>query len=319
MTFDGWIDARSSESVEREWATLGATPVEVGRGSSRALTIRPEGAALLAARFLGCSPERFAWWATDRYRTPERWPSPSFEARRQVSRSFLDHELDLHQHDCTESWAIRELSDGTRGVQHITLDCTWGEFVREGGEGRSITVIRVFDRGSRRAVSIPLHRSVVWVVGEVDVSPLDLFAERASFKLRWRTYDLDSLRGFFARLTSDLDARLATCASWPGGLTKDEVIDNREYGFRVRRRVHRFESAPLSIEFDELIDPDGKRDTGSLTVKLSGLPWGHQVEGRIDRTNDPAFGVEGWVDLTLPRAQLEATVARLRANPEVEL
>lgn len=319
MTFDGWIDARDSESVEREWATLGATRVELGQRSERTLTIRPEAAALLAARFLGCSPERFAWWVTERSRAPDGWPPPTFEVRRRVSRSFLDGELDLHQHDCTESWAIREAGDGTRGVQHVTLDCTWGGFAREGGEGRSIAVVRVFDRVARRAVSVPLHHPAAWVVGGVDVSPLDLFAERAGFKLRWKAYDLDSLRGFFARLTAGLDERLAACGAWPGGVTRDEVIDDREYGFRVRRRVHRYGSAPFSIEFDELLDPDGRRDTGWLTVKLCGLPWGHKVEGRIGGTRDPVFGVEGWVDLTLPRAQLEATIARLRANPGVEL
>jgi hypothetical protein len=319
MTFDGWIDARDSASVEREWATLGARRVEVGQWSPRPLTIRPEGAALLAAQFLGGSPERFAWWVTDRYRTPNGWPSPTFEVRRQGSRSFLDRELELDRYDCTESWAIREETDGTRGVQHITLDCTWGELTREGGEGRSITIIRVFDRGTRRAVSIPLHHPAAWVVGEVDVSPLDLFAARTSFKLPWKAYDPDSLRGFFAHLTEDLDARLALCATWPGGVTKDEVIDDREYDFRVRRRIHRYESAPFSIELNELLDPDGKRDTGWLTFKLGGLPWGQTVEGRIDSTRDPVFGVEGWVDLTLPRVQLEATIARLRAVPGVEV
>ena len=326
MTFDRWIDARDGETLEREWWTLGAARVDVGElsrpfappgreSSPRTLTIRPEGAALLAARFLGGSPERFGWWVTERSRTPNEWPAPTFEVRRRASRSFLDGELDLHEHDCTESWAIREVTDGTRGVQHIALDCTWGELTREGGEGRSITIIRVFDRETRCAVSIPLHHSAVWMLGELDLSPLDLFAERVSFRLRWRAYDSDSLRGFFARLTEGLDARLATCATWPGGVTKDEVIDDREYGFRVRRRVHRYESAPFSIEIDESLDPDGERDTGWLTVKLRGLPWGHAVEGRIDSTRDPVLGVAGWIDLRLPRAQLVETIARLRAIP----
>ena len=58
---------------------------------------------------------------------------------------------------------------------------------------------------------------------------------------------------------------------------------------------------------------------GWLIVKLSGLPWGHRVSGRIDHTRDPVFGVEGWLDLTLPRAQLDATIARLRAIPGIAL
>ncbi len=39
--------------------------------------------------------------------------------------------------------------------------------------------------------------------------------------------------------------------------------------------------------------------------------------GRIDSTDDPVFGVTGWLDLRLPRAQLEATLARLAAIPNV--
>lgn len=319
MTFDGWLDARDSASVERQWAALGARRVDVVQGAPRTLTIRPEGAALLAARFLGGSPERFAWWVTERYRAQSKWPSPTFETRREVSRSFLDGELDLHVHTCSESWAIREVIDGARGVQHITLDCTWGELTREGGEGRSITVIRVFDRGARRAVSVPLHHSSAWVIGEVDLSPLDLFAERTRFKLPWKAYDIDSLRGFFAQLTEGLDARLATCAAWPGGITNDEVIEDHEYAFRVRRRIHRYESAPFTLELDEHLDPDGKRATGGLLFTLGGLPWGHEVKGRIDSSLDPTFGVEGWIDLTLPRAQLDATSARLHATPGIAL
>jgi hypothetical protein len=320
MSFDGWLDARDSATVEREWATLGAKKVQIGEWSPRTLSVRPEGVALLAASFLGCSPDRFAWFATERYADPKTWPAPTFEVGHQVSRSFLDHELDIRQEDCSEVWAIREAIDGSRGVQHITIDCSWGPMTREGGEGRSMTFVRVFDRSTSRAVSIPLWHPAVWMIGEpFDLVSLDLFAQRTDFKLPWKRYSPDSLRGFLAQLTADLDAHFDTSTTWPGGLTKDEIIDNREYNFRVRKRIYRFESAPFAIELDELLDPDGKEETGWLTVEVSGLPWGHEVSARIDSTKDPVWGVSGWVDLTLPRAQLDATLARLAAIPGIQI
>lgn len=320
MSFEGWLDARDSATVEREWMTLGAKKVQIGEWSPRTLSVRPEGVALLAAAVFGCSPARFAWFATERNADPRTWPPPTFEGGHVVSRTFLDHELDLRQEDCHETWHIREVIEGARGVQHITIDCSWGPMTREGGEGRSMTIVRVFDRSTSRAVSIPLWHPAVWSIGEpFDLSPLDLFAQRTNFKLPWKQYAPDSLRGFLAQLTADLDAHFDTCTTWPGGITKDEIIDDREYNFRVRRRIYRFESAPYAIELDELLDPDGKKETGSLGVKVFGLPWGHQVSARIDSPDDPVYGVGGWVDLTLPRAQLDATLARLAAVPGIQL
>ncbi|MBA3541752.1 MAG: hypothetical protein H0T79_19215, partial [Deltaproteobacteria bacterium] len=66
MSFTGWLEARDGDAVAREWATLGATRVEVGRHPRFPMGITPEGAALLASAFLGCSPERFAWFAAER-------------------------------------------------------------------------------------------------------------------------------------------------------------------------------------------------------------------------------------------------------------
>ena len=318
MSFDGWLDARDSATVEREWATLGARRVRIESGKQDR-GVRPQGAAVLAARFLGCSPDRFAWWTRERYLDDAKWPEPTYKHVNDVTRSVLDGDFALDQPDCSEAWYIREVVEGTRGVQHITVECQWGEMTREGGNGRSTTVIRIFDRSTRCAVSIPLYSSVVWTIGDIDLTPLDLFEQRARFKLAWKTYDIDSLRGFFAQLSADLDAHFDTSTTWPGGPTCDEIIDNREYNFRVRKRTYRYSSGGYAIELDELIGPEAKDGTGWLTVDIQGLPWGHDVSGRIDSTKDPVWGVEGWIDLTLPHAQLDATLARLAAIPGIQL
>ncbi|MBA2540301.1 MAG: hypothetical protein H0V17_11740 [Deltaproteobacteria bacterium] len=317
MSFDGWLDARDSATVEREWATLGGRRIELGQSAPRYLAIKPEGAALLAAGFLGCSPDRFGWWATDRNRDPP-WPPATFQEGRGVSRSFFDHELQVDEQDAHETFTIREVIEGTRGVQHITIDCSWGEMTREGGSGRSMTFVRVFDRSTQRAVSIPLYSTGVWMVGDVDLSPLDLFAQRVEYKLAWKRHDTDAVRGFLAQLAADLDAHFDVSPSWPGGVIEDRVIESVEYNFRTRKRVQRFESAPFAIQLDENLDPD-TNEGGMMWATVQGLPWGHELNVRICNTDDPVWGVDGWIDFTLPRAQLEAALARTAAIPGIQV
>lgn len=320
MSFDGWLDARDSETVTHEWGTLGARRIQLGQAEPRYLAIQPEGAALLAATFLGCSPTAFAWFATDRAADA---PAPTFHQRSEVSRSFVDEAHDVTEAGCFEVWTIRESVVGSRGVHHITIDCTWGEQSREGGNGRSSTIVRVFDRSTQRAVSIPLHSTAVWVVGEVDLSPLDLFSQRVSYKLRWTKLELAAVRGFIAQITADLDAHFDTSAEWDGEVTRDEVLESEQYDFRTRRRELRFASGGYAIELGENLDPDLADDpSGMFWVVVHGLPWGHEVNVRISLTGDEPpteWGVDGWIDLTLPRAQLEAAVARVAKIPGISV
>ena len=326
MGFDGWLDARDGETVAREWQTLGAKRVEIGRRQplppriERMLGIKPDAAALLAAAFLGVSPERFAWFMDDQVGA-KKPPPPTYEIRRDVPECTIDAVVACTR-ECTEAWQIREAIEGARGVQHIRIEYFYGEQTRDGsgGGGGSVTVVRLFERSTSRGVSVRLHGDEAWTIGEpIDLAPLDLFGDRTEFKLAWKTYDPDSLLALFARLAAGLDAHFETCTSWPGGVVEDRVIDDREYDIRVRKRVYRWESGPYAISLDELLDPDGKEETGWLTAKVHGLPWGHDVSARIDQTDDPAFGVSGWLDLRLPRVQLEATLARLAAVPNVTI
>ena len=178
-------------------------------------------------------------------------------------------------------------------------------------------IVRVFDRSTRCGVSIPMYSTVVYLIGELDLSPLDLFSHRQYFKLAWKEHDLDSVRGLYAQLAADLDAHFDTSSTWDGGLTEDRVIEDREY--RVRALAYRYASGPYAIELDTLVDPDTAEHPRWLTATVTGLPWGHALSGRIDNTRDPVWGVEGWLDLKLPRAQLEATLARLAAITNLQL
>jgi hypothetical protein len=333
MSFGDWLDARDGDAVARAWETLGATRVDVGREEplspqiERMLGIRADAAALLAASFLGVPPHRFAWFTIDwsrlndtheALRQKHRPPAPTFEVSRTVPRCQLDGHV-MCEHECAESWEIREVLEGTRGVQHIRIDHYWGEQTRDGsgGGGGSATFIRVFDRRASRGASIRLNYDVSTIGEPIDLTPLDLFGDRTEFKLAWKTCDLDAARGLFAQLTADLDAHFDTSTGWPGRVTEDRVVDSKEYNFRIRLRKQRFEAGAFAITIDERLDPDGKDETGSASLHVHGLPWGHTVAAYLNPSDDPMFGVSGSLDLRLPRKQLEATLARLAAIPGI--
>lgn len=330
MSFDGWLDARDGETLARAWATLGATRTEVGAHSKFVLGIQPHGAAQLAAAWLGCSPERFAWFAMDRLDDEEARtsPAPVFAERRPVTRCFLDGAIDVSEPDCGENWQIREIIDGPRGVQFITVDYSYGPMTREGGNGGSAKVVRLFDRSTSRAVSLQLWSRDVYTIGApVDLSPLDLFAHRVTYQLPWTEIDLDSVRGFVAQLTADLDAHFDTSAEWGGGVSVDKVLESEQYNFRTRRLEHRFQAGPYAIEFGQNLDPDDPDDEPSMIyAEVRGLPFGHQVNVRVSLAYEhdehdvpPKWTVDGWIDFTLPLAQLDAAVARAAAVPGIQI
>jgi hypothetical protein len=336
MSFDGWLDARDCETAMREWQALAPIKVEIGREQplspqiERMLGIRPDAAVLLAASFLGIPPERFAWFTIDwsrlndtheALRQKHRPPAPTFEVSRTVPRCCLDGYV-MCEHECAESWEIREVIEGARGLQHIRIDHYWGEQTRDGsgGGGGSATFVRLYDRSASRGVSIRLYDDAAWTIGEpIDLGPLDLFGDRTEFMLAWKACDIDAVRGLCAQLTADLDAHFDTSTSWPGRVTEDRVIDNKEYNFRIRLRQQRFEAGAFAITIDQRLDPDGKDETGSAAVNVHGLPWGHTVAAYLNRSDDPVFRVSGSLDVRLPRKQLESTLARLAAIPDIKI
>ena len=322
MSFDGWLDARDGETLAREWESLGATRTELGVHPRFVLGIRPEGGSLLAAAWLGCSPDRFSWFATEEGKPPPNRPAPIFTVGREVSRCFIDGILLSSEAALAERWTIHEVTEGARGIQFITIEYFYGAETRDGsgGGGGSATVLRLFDRSAARGVSVRLCGREVFTIGEpVELSPLDLFAQRVDYKLPWRALELSAVRGFVAQLTSDLDAHFDTSAEWEGGVTRDEVLESKQYNFRTRRREFRFQAGPYAIELGENLDPDIVDDeTGMFAIHVRGLPWGHGVFIRI--ALDAALpAVEGWIDFMLPMAQLEAAVTRASKIPGIRI
>jgi hypothetical protein len=314
MSFDGWIDARDGETLAREWATVNAKSVAIGE--ARWLSIKPTAVAVLAANFLGSSPDCFAWFAAEPWES-EKLPPPTFSVGREVSRCTFEGVVHV-PHECGEVWKIRELVEGPRGVQHIDLQYHWGEYTRDGGNGGGLTVVRLYDRSTAQGVSIRLSGQDVWVIGEpLDLSALDLFSQRTELRLPWKRYDPDAILGLVARLAADLDAHFDTAPAWPGGLVSDEVVGTDT---RVRRREYRYASGGYAIEMSDFRYPeDLPEGTGRMNTRIEGLPWGHQVCPRLEGSDDPVWGMKGSLDLTLPRAQLDATIARLAAIPGIEL
>src|SRR5205085_698025 len=148
---------------------------------------------------------------------------------------------------------IREVALGTRGMQHIKVEWYWGEFTRDGGNGGGATFVRVFDRSSRRAVSIRTYYETAWMIGDaIDLAPLDLFAKRVDFELTWNTDGVDMVRGLVAQLAAHLDARFETSTTWPGGLVSERI--NEVGDKRFRQRDFRYASGAFAIGLSEFVD-----------------------------------------------------------------
>lgn len=319
MSFEGWLDARDGDTLAREWGTLGVRGVELGVHPRFVLGIQPEAAALLAAAWLGCSVEQFSWVIKEEGKAlPER-PPPIFEVGREVARCFFDGEL-CTEADLSERWIIHEVREGARGIQFAVIDYFYGQQTRDGGGGGSATIVRLFDRNTGRGASVRLWSNEAFTIGEIDLAPLDLFAHRVSYKLPQPKLELAAIRGFVAQLTADLDAHFDTSTEWEGGVTRDEILTSEEYNFKSRRRELVFRSGPYSIELGENLDADDPDDDSAMFwIVVRGLPAGHEVNIRIALSHEPDFPIDGWIDFTLPLAQLEAAVARAAQVPGIQL
>jgi hypothetical protein len=319
VTFDGrgrldaWLNARDGETLARAWAPLRAVEVPLAPGMPRAFA-PPKGVAHLVGAFLGCSPEQFEWF--EGWQHP-RTPPPVFDIRRTVRRCFLDGTLDSH-HECVEHWELHEVTAGTRGLQYLQIVYSY-DLSEDRGSSRN--AVRIFDRRTSSAVSIPIYSTSAWMIGvPIDLTPL-LFTHEVSFKLPWTRYDLDAARGLIAQLTADLDAHFDTSPSWSGGVTATSAKD--ESWYTMRKQTHRFESGAFAVELEDTEQTmdfeTGKTVTHTLVAAVHGLPWGHEVSVRLDSADDPRWGVTGTVKYTVPRDQLAAALARLAGVPGIEV
>lgn len=328
MSFDGWLDARDGETLARAWASLGATKVEMGVHPDMVLFFQPAGVAALAAAWLGCTPDRFAWFGKtelddqkDLTLELDPGPEPTFQEGRMVTRCFLDGAVDVRE-ACDEHFVLQEIREGARGVQLVTALYIIGPMTREGGNGGGARVLRLFDRSTGHGLSVQFpSREVYTIGGSFDLSPLDLFAHRVGYKLPWTTIELAAVRGFIAQLAADLDAHFDTSAEWEGGVTRDEVLVSYESNVRTRRRELRFASGPYAIELGENLDPDVVDAATSMCwVDVRGVSSGHRLGVRIALSGEPGeYPVDGWIDFRLPLAQLEAAVARAATIPGIKL
>ena len=329
MSFDAWLDARDGETLARAWAALGATKVELGVHPDMVLFFQPAGVAALAAAWLGWTLDRFAWFGKtdvddqeDLTLALDPGPEPIFQEGRMVTRCFLDGAVDVRE-ECDEHFVVQEIREGARGVQVVIVLYASGPMAREGGLGDGARVLRLFDRSTGHGLSVQFPSREVYLIGggSFDLSPLDLFAHRVSYKLPWTTIELAAVRGFIAQLAADLDAHFDTSAEWEGGVTLDEVLVSYESKLRTRRRELRFASGPYAIELGENLDPDVVDDATSMFwVDVRGLPSGHRIGVRIALSGEPGeYPVDGWIDFTLPLAQLEAAVARAATIPKIKL
>lgn len=295
MTFSEWLDARDGATLERAWRTLAATPVKVGRDR---WSITAAGAARFAAAFLGWPIERVAWFTAP----DDQLPPPTFEGRRTVTRSFLEHAIDCRE-ECFEEWQIREVADGARGFQHIKIGFSvYGEG-RDGGWGGSGTIVRVFDRSTSTAASIHVSSNSVWTIGDVDLAALDVFEHYKTFNVAEPRYTVVAVRDLIAQLASEVDVPFAMCASSPGTMTEQHFAE-----FDVVKRTWRYEAGSCAIEIE---------DYGNwMWATVHGLPWGFVMNSRIDNKDT---GVDGNLNVRLPLWAGDAVVSRLAMIPGITI
>lgn len=309
-SFDAWLDARDAATVARAWETLDARGVPITKDRST----RADAVAVLAASFLGSPLDRFAWFMAEPWES-ERLPPATSRTGAEVPRLVFDGEV-LCDHGCGHSVEIREVVEGTRGIQHVKVEWYWGEFTRDGGNGGGATFVRVFDRSSRRAVSIRTYWETAWMIGEgIDLAPLDLFGERVAFELAWKTYDVDMVRGLVAQIVAALDARFDASTTWPGGMVNERI--NEVGDMRFRQRDYRYASGAFAIGVSQFVDL-AVNDAGRTTFVIEGLPMGW-LRGTLDVASDRPSAVTGAIDPRLPRAQLAATLDRLAAIPQLRI
>lgn len=310
MSFDAWLDARDAATAARAWETLDAKafPLAIDRST------RSDAVAVLAASFLGHPPDRFKWFMAEPWES-EQLPPATSRTGGEVARLVFDGVV-LCDHDCGHSVEIREVVEGPRGMQHIKVEWYWGEFTREGGNGGGATFVRVFERSSRRAVSIRTHWETAWMIGDpIDLASLDLFEKRVDFELTWKTYDADMVRDLVAELVADLDVRFATSTTWPGAMVDERINEVAER--RFRQRDFRYASGPIAIGMSEFVDL-AVNDAATTRFVVEGLAVGW-LRGSLHTGKDSQSPVAGSMDLRLPRARLEATLDRLARLPNVKI
>lgn len=317
-----WIDARDSDVLAAAWAALAAEPLELAWSGAH---LTGHGAAQLAADLLGWPIERVAWLGLRPHELDAGGAPAPFRASRGVTLCFLDDAVAVHE-SCCEEWDLRELRDGARGVQLVTVG--WG--VDDGsrdGYGSGGTVARIFDLDAGVAASVFVGSRKVALISPPDrrdelvertQRALDLVGEHRVFRLpAWTSYDLETLRTLIAALGAALDPRFAASASWPAEKLAEKVLADVRCP-RVVCTDWRF-AAPTApsvavLVREQLSSPDTPQLQSWVHVSLAGLAWG--VELGISASPTPAGG-HATLSYRLPAAARHALVAALAVAPGV--
>jgi len=320
-----WIDARDSETLAAAWAALGAESHEVAWTGAH---LTGHGAARLAADLLGWPLERVAWLGRRPHELESGGaPAPSFRTSRSVTFCFLDEAVAAHE-SCLEEWDLREVRDGVRGVQLVTVG--WG--VEDGsrdGYGSGGTVVRIFDLEAGIAVSVFVGARKVALVSPPDrrdelvartQRALDLVGEMRAFRLpAWTSYDLGTLRMLVAALGAALDPTFAASAAWPGEKVNEKVVVDAR-GPRVVVTDWRFASptdrtAAILVR-EQLSSPETPQLQSWAHVSVAGLAWGYELELSASAS---AVGGNATLMYRLPEAARNALVATLATAPGVAI
>jgi len=302
--FADWLDAREAESLHAAWTALAPVHHKLGRPEWFTST---HGAIILAQHFLGWPRERLEWLA----RTGDPTAPPPFTDRRPASWCFLENGIDYRE-PCTASWHVRELSDGTRGVQLVSVGFTLYDPAEDSSSSAGATVIRIFDRARRIGTSLLSGTQTVSTIGAFDIAPLDLFEHTRGFRnAAWTQHDLAATRGMLAQLAAEVDAHYDVSAAWPAQIVEQNTFEDprRE---AVHVTTYRYESGPHAMVLTEQ-----RHDSWAWThAELEGLPWGHTLTVDL---HTRATGTAGHVAFRLPLAEGDAVLARLVAMPGITL
>lgn len=320
-----WIDARESETLAAAWAALGAERHELAWSGAH---LTGHGAARLAADLLGWPIERVAWLGLRPHELETGGaPAPSFRTSRNVTLCFLEEAVTVHE-SCNEYWEIREVRDGARGVQLVTVG--WG--VEDGsrdGRGSGGTVVRIFDLDAGIAASVFVGSRKVALVSPPDrrdelvarmKRALDLVGENRTFRLpAWTSYDLGTLRTLIAALAAAIDPTFATSAGWPGEKVAEKIVVETR-GPRVVVTDWRFaaptDPAASILVREQLSSPETPQLQSWAHVSVAGLPWGYELELSACA---PPVGGHATLMYRLPEAARHALLAMLLTVPGVAI
>lgn len=307
--FDAWLDARDGKSIADAWAALAPQTIEVGPAPTSGLgvlawTRTGSAAAQLASAWLGVPIAKVAWLgAYDNVSGDlERAGAPPSIVREGGTGDlkFLENVVD--ERDCFADWDIREVIEGTRGVQRVKL--AWGrsDGTRDGGEGGFGIVVRFFDRVRKVGASVALYSCKVSLIGGLDLetirAPLDLFDLHPSFRVpAWKKFDPEQARALVAQLAAEIDAHYDQSAAWP---IEELQVEGPDRWFVRSRCAH----GPHAVLFEER-----KRD-GTIDIHLEGLPWGQEFQGGMRFTPEAAFG---YFNVRLPEEIATRMLARLKS------